>query len=323
MRRREFLTLVGVAAAWPRAAHAQQRRPTIGFLGSGTPVSQGQWAAAFVKRLDALGWVDGRTVSIDVRWAEGRSERADELAIEFARRKVDVIVTAGTAVTSSMKATTEIPIVFALAVDPVGSGFVKSLSRPGGNVTGLSLQGPDVAGKRLELLQEAIPGIRRIAAIVNAGYPASVNELAEVKAACRALGLDLAATLEIRKPEDIGPAFRTLQGRADALYVVSDSLTNANRDQINTLAAAARLPTISAIREIAQAKGFMSYGPSYEELFRHSADYVDKILRGAKAADLPVEQPTKFELVINLKTAKAIGLTVPPSLLVRADEVIE
>jgi putative ABC transport system substrate-binding protein len=323
MRRREFLTLVGGAAAWPLAAHGQQRRPTIGFLGSGTPVSQGQWAAAFVKRLDALGWIDGRTVNIDVRWAEGRSERANELAIEFARRKVDVIVTAGTAVTSSMNATTEIPIVFALAVDPVGSGFVKSLSRPGGNVTGLSVQGPDVAGKRLELLQEAIPGVRRIAAIVNAGYPASVNELAEVKAACRALGLDLAATLEIRKPEDIGPVLRTLQGRADALYVVSDALTNANREQINTFAAAARLPTISAIREFAQAQGFMSYGPSYQELFRRSADYVDKILRGAKPADLPVEQPTKFELVINLKTAKAIGLTIPPALLARADEVIE
>lgn len=322
MRRREFLTVLGGAAAWPGVARAQAH-PIVGFLGTGTTVSQGQWAAAFIKRLEALGWINGRTASIEVRWADGHADRADALAIEYARRKVDVIVTSGTAVASSMKATTEIPIVFALAVDPIGSGFVRSLSRPGGNVTGFSVQGPDIAGKRLELLREAVPSVHRVAALLNVSYPALIKELAEVRSACQVLGLELTATLEVRTPEDINPAFNTLQGRSDALYVVSDSLTNANRDRINELALTARLPTVSAIREFAQASGFMSYGPNYEDLFRRSAEYVDRILRGTKAADLPVEQPTKFDLVINLKTAKVLGLTVPPTLLVRADHVIE
>jgi len=324
MRRREFITLLGGAAAWPLATSAQQpaKLPTIGFLGGNTPSAQKQWTDAFVERLRELGWIEGRTVAIEYRWAEGRSERFAEIAAEFVRLKVDVIVTAGAAVAAAKQATSVIPIVFAVASGPVGSGLVASLARPGGNVTGLSLQFTDLAGKRVELLREVVPGLRRLAIMANVGYAAAVLEMGEVQATARMLGLE-ATTLEIRRAADIAPAFEALKGRADALYVCGDPLATTNRVRINTLALGARLPTMLPVREYAEAGGLMSYGASFTGLFRRAADFVDKILRGAKPADIPVEQPSKFDLVINLTTAKALGLTIPESFLLRADEVIE
>jgi putative ABC transport system substrate-binding protein len=212
--------------------------------------------------------------------------------------------------------------VFAAASDPVGTGLVASLARPGGNVTGLSDQIFDAAGKKLELLREVVPGLRRLAIMANMGNPASVLDMGETKATARALGLEV-TTSEIRRAEDISPAFEALKGRADALYVCTDPLVDTHRVRINTLALAARLPTMHSLREYVEAGGLMSYGPIVPDLFRRAADYVDKILRGAKPGDLPVEQPTKFNLIINLTTAKALGLEIPPTLLARADEVIE
>jgi putative ABC transport system substrate-binding protein len=326
MRRREFITLLGgAAAAWPLAARAQQaaKLPTIGFLGPTTPSSQSQHIAAFVQRLRELGWIEGRDVAIEVRWAEGRDERYAQIANEFVRLKVDVILTHNTLpVLAAKQATSVIPIVFASAGDPVGTGIVASLGRPGGNVTGLSSQATDTAGKRLEFLREVVPGLRRLAIIGNVGNPFSVREISEAQVAARTLGLDF-DVFEIRRAEDVVPAFEALRDRAEALYVAPDSLLFANRIRINTLALGARLPTMCFNREYVEAGGLLSYGTSFTDHFRRAADYVDKILRGAKPADLPVEQPTKFDLVINLTTAKALGLVIPTSVLARADEVIE
>ncbi len=324
--RRAFLAGAGAAlVATPLAAEAQQagKLPTIGYLGANTPSAESQRIAAFVQRLRELGWIEGRTIAIEVRWAEGRNERFAEIAAEFVRLKVDVIVTAGTAaVVAAKQATSVIPIVFAVAGDPVGTGLVASLARPGGNVTGLSLQAADIAGKRLELLREVVPGLRRLAILANVGSPLAVLEIREVQATARTLGFEV-ATSEIRRADDIAPAFDALKGRGDALYVVADPLVTTNRIRISTLALGARLPTMHGQRENVEVGGLMSYGANYPGLHRRAADYVDKILKGAKPADLPVEQPTKFELVINLKTAKALGLTIPPSLLGRADELIQ
>ena len=319
--RREFITLLGGAATWPLAANAQQPM-TIGFLGASTPLAWSRWSAAFVQRLRELGWVEGRTVAIEYRWAEGRSERYAEIAAEFVRLKVDVILTVGGAVVAAQQATSVIPIVFAIAIDPVETGLVASLGRPGGNVTGLSMQATDLAGKRLELLREVLPGLHRLAILANVGYPASLVEIGKVQAAARKLAYEV-DILEIRRTEDIAPVFGTLKGAAQALYVCGDALTTANSARINTLAMSARLPTIYPDRLFLEAGGFMAYGANNTDLFRRAADYVDKILRGAKPAELPVEQPTRFDLAINLITAKALGLEVPPTLLARADEVIE
>ena len=326
MKRREFVTLLGSAAIpWPLAAGAQQLRklPTIGFFGQSTRSAASEWAAAFVQRLRELGWIDGRNVAIEYRWAEGREERFAEIAAEFVRLKVDIIVTSGTPqVVAAKQATSVIPIVFAAAGDPVASGLVASLARPGGNATGLSSLVADLAGKRLELLREVVPALRRLAIMGNVGNPLTVLELGEVQAAAGTLGLEV-HTLEIRQAQDITPAFEALKGRADALYVCIDALVNANRIRINTSALGARLPTMHGSRDYVEAGGLMSYGPNYPDLFRRSADYVDKILHGAKPGDIPVEQPTKFDLVVNLTTARALGLDLPPTLLARADEVIE
>jgi putative ABC transport system substrate-binding protein len=325
MRRREFITLLGGAAAtWPLAVRAQQpgKLPTIGFLGASTPSAWSHWSNAFVQRLRELGWIEGHTVSIEYRWAEGRGERYSEIAVEFVRLKVDVILTVGGAVPASKQATSVIPIVFAIAVDPVGTGLVASLARPGGNVTGLSMQATDLAGKRLEYLREVLPGLRRLAIMANVGYPASVVEIGEVQAAAGKEALEV-EILGIRSAEDIASAFATLTGATQALYVCGDALVTANRARISTLALGARLPTIYPDRAFLETGGLMAYGANNADLFRRAADYVDKILRGAKPADLPVEQPTKFEFAINLIAAKALGLTVPPMLLARADEVIE
>jgi putative ABC transport system substrate-binding protein len=324
MKRREFITLLG-AAAWPLAARAQQpgKLPTLGFLGSNTPGTQNQWTVAFAHRLRELGWIEGRTVAIEYRWAEGRSERAAEIAAELVRLNVDVIFTSGTAsVAAARRATSIIPIVFAAAADPVGAGLVASLAKPGGNVTGLSVQQPDLAGKRLEILREVVPGLRRLAILANVGAPGSMLDLTEVLASARTLDLEV-ARIEIQRAEDIAPAFDVVRGRAEALYVVSDPLMTIHRLRINTLALGARIPTMHALREYVEAAGLMSYGPNFPDLFRRAAELVDRILRGAKPGDIPVAQPIKFDFVINLTTAKALGLEVPPTLLARADEVIE
>ena len=325
MKRRDFIALVGGAAVnWPIAAHAQQSKlPTIGFLGGSTASATSQWTATFVKRLRELDWVEGKNLAIEYRWAEGRTERYSEIAAEFIRIKVAVIVTAGTeSVIAAKRLTSAIPIVFATAGDPVGSGLVASLARPGGNVTGLSNQQTDLAGKRLELLREIVPSLRRLAILANIGNPASVSEMRDVQAVAGTLGLQVTIS-EVQRSEDFAVAFEALKGKADALYVVIDPLVSGNRVRINTLALGARLPTMHGFREIAQAGGLMSYGPDFPDLFRRTAELVDKILRGQRAGDIPVEQPTKFELVINLTTAKALGVVVPPTMLGRADEVIE
>ena len=276
-----------------------------------------------MQRLRELGWIDGRNLAIEYRWAEGRDKRYTEIAAEFARLKVDVIVTTATPPTLAAKqATAVIPIVFVGALDPVGSGLVASLARPGGNATGLSGQGLDLVGKRLELLREVVPDLRRLAVMADVGNPVSVLEMAEAQAAARTLGLEV-TTSEIRRAEDIAPAFEALRERADALYLCPGPLMTTNRIRINILAVGARLPTMHANRGYVEAGGLMSYGANVLDLYRRAADFVDKILRGAKPADLPVEQPTKFDFVINLTTAKALGLDVPPTLLARADEVIE
>jgi putative ABC transport system substrate-binding protein len=292
-------------------------------MGSTTSPVAAQWVASFVQRLRELGWLEGRDVAIEYRWAEGRDERAAEIAAEFVRRKVDVIVTSGTGmVLAAKQATSVIPIVFAAAGDPVGTGLVASLARPGGNVSGLSSQTAETAGKRLELLREIVPGLRRLAILANVSNPLAVLDMREVQGAARTLGLEV-ITSEIRRGEDIVPVFEALNGREEALYVVFDALVNTHRIRINTLALAARLPTMHAFREGVEAGGLMSYGPNFPDQFRRAADYVDKILRGAKPGDIPVEQPTKFDLVINRTTAKALGLAIPESFLLRADEVIE
>jgi putative tryptophan/tyrosine transport system substrate-binding protein len=324
VKRREFITLLGGAAAWPLTARAQEARklPTIGVLGGANASAWRPWTAAFVERLRELGWIEGRTIAFEYRWAEGRDDRKAEIAAEFVRLKADVIVTDGGSTLAAKNVTSVIPIVFALASDPLGRGLVTSLARPGGNVTGLSLLAPDLAGKRLQVMREILPGLRRLAIMFDVGYPSAVLEVGEVHATAGALGLEV-APLEIQRAEDIAPAFEALKAQADALYVVDNALVNTNRTRIITFALGARLPTICSIRDYVQAGGLMSYGPNVPALFRRTADLIDKILHGTKPGDIPVEQPTKFELVINLTTAKAIGLTISPMLLARADEVIE
>jgi putative tryptophan/tyrosine transport system substrate-binding protein len=322
MRRREFIRLVGGVAAWPLYAHAQPKPPIIGFLGPASAAAMSAWTAAFVQRLRELGWIEGRTVALEYRWADGRSDRLAELAAEFVRLKVDLIVTTGTAVPTLNKATSTIPIVFAIANDPVGGGLVLSLSRPGGNATGLSELAADLGGKRIEILREIVPGLTRLATLSNATNPVTASEMGQVQEAARTLGLEIMES-EISRAEDIAPAIEALKGRADALYIQTDPLMNTHRVRISTVALGARLPTLSGIRAYVEAGALMSYGPNFPDLFRRAAEYADKILRGAKPADLPVEQPTKFDLVFNLTTAKVLGLKITNSFLMRADEVIE
>jgi putative ABC transport system substrate-binding protein len=324
MRRREFITLLGGAAVWPLAARAQQPRklPTIGLLIPSTRAAHGPWFASLVQRLHELGWIEGRTVAIEYRWADGHADRYDEIAAEFVRLNLDLIVTTGPAAQQARRATSVVPIVLPLSGDPVSVGLAVSLARPGGNVTGLSIMQPDLAGKRLELLREVIPNIRRLAIMVNPGFRDVVLEANEVQALAQSLGIEV-ATLKIWRPEEIVPALESLKDHPDALYVPSDATFNASRIPINTFALNARIPTMLAFPELVEAGGLMCYGPNYTSMFRRAAEYVDKILRGAKPADMPFEQPTKFDLVINLATAKAIGLTISEAFLLRADKVIE
>jgi len=324
MRRREFLGALGGAATWPLDAQAQQpsKRPTIGFLGSSTPAAWAPWTAAFQQRLRELNWIEGRNIAIEYRWAEGRNERGAEIAAEFARLKVDVIVTTGSSALAVKETIATVPVVFALWADPVGTGYITSLARPGGNATGLSIQTLDTAAKRLELLREVVPGLRRLAILARLDNPSNVVEAGEVTTAAGTLGLEV-TTANIRRMEDITPTIEALKGHADALHVVSDPLLLANSVRINTLALVARLPTTYSFREGFAAGALMSNGANMPNLWRRGAELVDKILRGTKPGDIPVEQPTKFDLVINTITATALGLTVPPTLLARADEVIE
>jgi putative tryptophan/tyrosine transport system substrate-binding protein len=327
MQRREFIAGLGAAgmAASSNAARAQQpgRLPIIGYLGPSSPENTGPSTAAFLQRLRDLGWLEGRTVTIAHRWAEGRPERVAEIAAEFVRLQVDIIVTTASNDAIAMKqVTSTIPIVFAVSGDPVGTGLVATLARPGGNITGLSVQSPETSGKRLELLREVVPGLHRLAILANPDSPNVRLDIPEVQAGARRLGVDT-ATFEIRRAEDIVSAFEALKSWADALYVVTDPLVSTNRIRVNALALEARLPTIYGFREAVESGGLMSYGPNFPDLYRRTAEFVDQILRGTRPADIPVEQPTRFDLVVNLTTAKALGLTIPETFLVRADKVIE
>ena len=324
-RRRDLIALLGGAvAACPLAARAQQMKlPTIGLLGGATASAQAKWTTAFVQRLHELGWVEGQTVAIEYRWVEGRSERSPAIIAEFVRLKVDVIVTHATPnVLAAKQVTSVVPIVFPSAGDPVGNGLVTSLARPGGNVTGLSVQSSDLVQKAVQLLRELLPNLGRLAILYHIGNPVTALQTDAVKSAASRLGLDVAIA-EVRRAEDIAPAIEALKDRAEALIVPSEPLYNTNRIQISSWALKAQLPTIYFDRVYIETGGLMSYGPNWPSLWRRAAEVVDKILRGAKPADIPVEQPRTFELVINLKTAKALGLTVPDQLLVAADEVIE
>jgi putative ABC transport system substrate-binding protein len=322
VKRREVIALLGGAVAWPLAGRAQPGKvATIGGLGVDA-VLFAPLVAAFTRRLGELGWTADQNVLIDYRWSQGSPERAAEIASEFVRRRVDVILTTGTAAAIVKRATSDIPIVFAAANDPVGGGLVSNLARPGGNITGLSNEATDLASKRLQFLHEVTGSLHRLAILVNVGFPQTALELSEGQAAARTLGLDV-TLLEVRRAEDIAPAFEALKVPADALYVVGDSVLNANSARIVALALAARLPMIFNNRSFVEPGGLMSYGPNIADQYRRAADLVDKILRGTRPGDIPVEQPTKFELVINLKTAKSLGLKIPQTLLATADEVIE
>src|SRR6516164_1931879 len=315
MTRREFVELLsGTVAAWPLVAQAQQGTPRhIGVLGADATVWN-SWTVAFVARLRELGWIEGDTIDIEYRWAGASSKRVSDFTAELLRRHVDVIVTYGAAAAVVQQATTTTPIVLAVASDP-GGGLIAS--RPDGNVTGISIRQSELIGKRLDLLREVVPHLRRLVIMGNAGYAMPVLEAQEVKATAQALGLE-AARPEIWRSEDITPVFESIRGKADALYVVSDPLIAANRTLITTLALSARLPTMLSYRDYVAAGGLMSYGPNFANLFRQAADMVDKILRGTKPSDIPVEQPSTFELVINVQTAKALGITVPEALLAAA-----
>jgi putative ABC transport system substrate-binding protein len=324
MKRREFIAALGGAAAWPLEARAQQLAKRIGMLETIPPQANAANFDAFRKGLRELGYDEGRSLIIEYRSADGRAERFPALAAELVRLNVDVIVTRGTpSALAARNATRTIPIVMASVGDVIGTGLAVSFARPGGNVTGLTAINTDTEGKRLQLLKEMVPGLVRIAALYNMGNASFALRWKEVELAARALGAE-SQLLDVRKPEDIAPAFAAATAqRAGALLMSVDALTQANQGMILALAAKHRLPAIYPTREFVENGGLMAYGASYPDLYRRAATYIDKIFKGAKPADLPIEQPTKFELIINLKTAKALGLTVPPSLLASADEVIE
>jgi len=322
MRRREFLAGISGIAASPFAARAQQttRLPVVGFMGAATPSAWVPWTAAFVRRLDELGWVDGKTVKIEYRWAAGSEERYAEIGTELVNLDAKVLVAVGG--DAAKKATSKTPIVVALMSDPVGTGLVSSLARPGGNITGMSIQSTDLAGKRIELLKEAVPGMRHLGILAYVDYAGTMLDVGAIHAASRSFNLE-AVTVPIHRASDIEPAFASLEPQMQAIYVPPNLLVNTNRILINELAQRQRLPTMYGFREYVDSGGLMSYGPNTPRLFRRAAEYVDKILRGAKPNDLPVEQPTEFDLIVNLKVARLIGLELSPSFLARADGVIE
>jgi putative ABC transport system substrate-binding protein len=327
MKRREFISLVGAAAAWPLAARAQQvgKTPQIGYLGVSSPSLEPHYVEAFRQKLRELGHVEGKNIAIEYRWAEGQDDRLPNLTSELVRLKPDVIVTTGTpGAVAAMQATKTIPIVMASSADPVGSGLVASLARPGGNVTGFTILGPELEGKRLELLKQAVPGLSRLAVLWNPSNPGIVSYFETVKNAGRVLQISLGPVVEIRRSDELDSAFTAIaSARPHALVVIADRFLLSHRKQIVEFAAVKRLPTMYPYREYVDAGGLMSYAPSNIELFLGTAIYVDKILKGAKPGDLPIQEPTKFELVINLKTAKALGLDMPLHLQQLANEMIE
>ena len=327
MKRREFITLLGgAAAAWPLTARAQQagKIPRIGFMGNSTAALEANVIGPFRDGLRELGYEEGRNLIIEFRWAEGKYDRFPALIAELLAAKVDVIVTAGTPPTQAIKkATSTVPLVFIAVGDPVGTGIVLSLARPGGNITGVSSIAPDLDGKRLELLREVVPKLAHVAIFLNPANAFHVKSMPQLRVAAQSLDIKL-QFLEVDKSVQLDDAFAAIvKKKPDALLILADRVFLHNRKRMMEFATQQRLPSVNAYRELVEAGGLMSYGPSYEDLHRHAAVYVDKILKGAKPADLPVEQPTKFELVINLKTAKALGLTIPTALLVAATEVIE
>jgi putative tryptophan/tyrosine transport system substrate-binding protein len=326
MRRRELIALLGSVAALSLAARAQQpgKVYSIGFLTAGASAAGTPALPAFVEALQELGWIEGKNIIFEYRYGENRLERLPNLAAELARLRVDVIVAAGTLAPLAAKhATTAIPIVMTSAGDPLGSGLVASLARPGGNVTGLSLMVPDLAGKRLQLLKDLLPRLSRVAVLWDAGNPYPAQVFKEAESAAQMLGLEV-QSLEVREPDDFNSVFGAARSKnPDALVTVEDPLTVGHRKQIVAFAARNQLPAIYGLREFVEVGGLMAYGASISDLYRRAAVYVDKILKGARPADLPVEQPTKFEFVINLRTAHTLGLTIPPAILARADEVIE
>ncbi len=329
MRRRQFIALLGGATAAsavrPTATGAQTppKIPRVGYIAGSSATGAEPFVGSFRKGLRELGYMEGQTIALEVRYAEGRSERIPELVADLVGLKMDVLVAGiSQAALAAKKATGTIPIVM-VGADPVGLGLVASLARPGGNVTGLSYFNEAIVGKRLELIKELVPGLARLAVLSNPIVVAHAIFWKDTEAAARTLGVAL-QPLNIRGPDDFEAAFAAAtQGNAQALIALDDALTMTHRPRIVALAASSRLPPMYGLREFPDDGGLMSYGPSFVDLFRRAATYVDKILKGAKPSDLPVEQPTKFELVINRKTANALGLTVPPTLLARADEVIE
>ena len=326
MRRREFVVLVVGAAVWPLAGAAQQptKVPRIGFLGNSTAALEANLVGPFRDGLRALGYEEGRNVVIEYRWAEGKYERFPALVAELLAAKVDVVVTAGTPASVAVKkATSTVPLVMVAVGDPVGTGLVPSLARPGGNLTGLSSIAPDLEGKRLELLQEIVPKLSHVGVFFNPSNLFHTVSMQQARTAAEALGMKL-QTLSVATSEELDRAFSAiLKDKPDALLVLADRVYLHDRRRMMDFATQHHLPTANAHREMAEAGGLMSYGPSYEDMHRRAAEYVDKILKGANAGDLPIQQPTKFNLLINLKSARAIGVPIPPTLLARADEIIE
>ena len=312
------------ALSWSAEAQQPSKIPRIGYLGGSSRSATAARIEAFRQGLRELGYVEGKNIVIEYRWAEGKIERLPDLATELVRLKVDVIVTAGPTPTRAAKeVTTTIPIVMAQVGDPVGNGFVASLAHPGGNITGLATLAPELSGKQLELLKEIVPKLSRVAVFGTSTSPDNAQQLREVELAAKAFGVKL-QYLDVLDPKDIETVFQAARkGRADAVLALSSRVLQSHRTQVADLAVKNRLPTTYNTPEYVEDGGLMSYGVSINDLFRRAATYVDKILKGAKPADLPVEQPTKFEFVINLKAAKQIGLTIPPNVLARADKVIK
>ena len=326
MRRREFITLLGgAAAAWPLAARGQQpTMPVVGDLHSTTPEGFSDYLRALRQGLKESGYVEGENVAIEYRWAENQIDRLPALAADLVQRRVALIVAvAPPAALAAKAATTTIPIVITRVADPVGSGLVPSLARPGGNVTGLSILPEGLAPKRIQLLTEILPGLSRVVVLYNADNPGNRFGIAEMEAASSQRGLQF-LRLPVRNPSDFTAAFQAAtRARAEALLVSDDVWLSQRRDHILKLAAAHSLPVVSGYRDFAEAGGLLAYGPNLPAVYRRAAHYVDRILKSAKASDLPLEQPTEFDLVINLKTARALGLTIPPSVLLSANHVIE
>jgi putative tryptophan/tyrosine transport system substrate-binding protein len=327
MQRREFITLFGgILAAWPLAARAQQpaKIPRIGFLGNSTATMEANLIGPLRDGLRELGYEEGRNVIIEFRWADGKYDQFPALVAELLAAKVDVIITAGTPATLAIKkATSTVPLVFIAVGDPVGTGVVPNLGRPGGNITGLSSIAPDLEGKRLELLREVVPKLSHVAFFLNPANAFHTASMRQARVAAQSLGIKL-QPMEVNKSEQLDGAFASIvKEKPDALLILADRVFLHNRKRMMEFAIQQRLPSVNAYRELVEAGGLISYGPSYEDMHRRAAVYVDKILKGTKPADLPIEQPTKFTLLINLKTAKTLGLTVPPTLVARADELIE